>query len=814
MLRCTDRRKMIRQDLRIAIRTVFHSRGLTAGAVATLGLAIGMASSVFTVVSAVLLRPLPYRDADRLAVIWSTFSQKSRGPVSFDDFEDWHRDSKTLESAAVYQTYFHPILTGTGTAERLPCLLVSHGYFDVMKVKPRIGRFFEPDEDRDGRDNVVVLSYDFWRSRFQSDPGVLGRSIWLNSRPHIIVGVAGSDLLPLPRSLEAEPPQIYRPVGEQFGPGSRDGRHLYPIVRLRPGVSVHQAQADLDVRCHQMQRQNEADAHLEAGIARLQDELTRNVRAPLLSLQSAVLILMLMACANIANLLLAKASGRQREMAIRQALGAGTAGLVRMLLSESLVLSGLGGLVGILVALWSTAGLTVFAARVLPDAGHITLDARVLAFALALCAVAVIVFGMVPVFRLRSMQIEEGLKLSGRIAGDRRSGTRQFLAALQVALALVLLIATTLLGKSFLRLRNVNPGFDPQGVLSASVALPSAKYRTEAATAGSIRRILQNLAAAPGVQTAAAVSVVPMSGDFDTTAFVIQGRAQLSEDHASPDRYIVSPEYFRALRIPLRQGRLFSPRDDAEHPPVCVISDTAARLWFPGESPLGKRIRAGGVRNFNDSPFREVVGVVGDVAQYGLGLAPTPQIYMTHSQFANRYLTLMVRTGGDPAAMAAAVRKAVSEADSEQPVYNVAPLEEIVANTMAARRLGVWLVAAFGFAALLLAAAGTYSVMSYSVTCRKFEFGVRIALGARSADVVRHAIAGTLRMTVAALTAGLMGSLAASTLISGFLFGVAAVDAATYASVTLFLAAVALGSCYLPARRATAVDPMTVLRSE
>ena len=802
------------QDFRIAFRTLFRSRGLAVGAIATLALAIGMSSSVFSVVNAVLLRPLPYRDADRLAVIWSMFREGGHGPVSFDDFEDWRRDSKTLESAAVYQTFFHPVLTGAGTAERLSCLLVSHGYFDVMKVKPRLGRFFVQEEDRSGRDQVVVLSYEFWRSRFQSDPGVIGRSMWLNYRPHTIVGVAGADLLPLPRSVEAEPPQIYRPIGEPFGPGSRDGRHLFPIVRLRPGVSVQQAQADLDVRCRQMQREHEADAHLGAGIEGLHDHMTRNVRAPLLSLQAAVLILMLMACANIANLLLAKASGRQREMAIREALGAGMARLVRMLLTESLFLGGLGGLAGVLLALWSTEGLTVFAARVLPDAGTVALDARVLAFALTLSIAAAILFGMAPVFRLRSTQIEEALKQSGRIAGDRRNGMRSFLAAFQVALALVLLIATGLLGKSFLRLREVNPGFDPQGVLTAAVALPSAKYRTEATTVQAANRILDNVAAVPGVHNAAAVSVVPMSGDFDTTAFVVQGKPARVEDRKSPDRYIVTPDYFRTLRIPLRQGRLFTIRDDAAHLPVCVISDTAARLWFPGESPLGKKIRAGGIVNFDDSPFREVVGVVGDVAQYGLGLGSTPQIYMPHAQFAARYITLMVRTDGDPAAMTAAVRNAVSEADSEQPVYNVVPLEEVVANTMAARRLGVWLVAVFGLAALLLAAAGTYGVMSYSVTCRTFEFGVRIALGARSSDVVRHAIADSLRMTVAGLVAGVISSLAASKWISGFLFGVVAVDVGTYTVITLFLAAVALVSCYLPARRAAGVDPVTVLRFE
>lgn len=805
---------MIGHDLRIAFRTLLRARGLAVSAIATLALAVGMTTSVFSVVNAVLLRPLPYRDAERLAVIWSVFSNNGRGPVSFDDFEDWRRGSKTLESAAVYQTFYHPILTGAGKAERLSCLLVSHGYFDVMKVSPRIGRFFVPEEDRDGRDDVVVLSYDFWRSRFESDPGVIGRAIWLDSRPHTIVGVAGPDLLPLPRSLEAEPPQIYRPIGEPFGPGSRDGRHLFPIVRLRPGISMQQAQAELDVVCRQMQREQQADAHLEAGIAGLRADITRNVRTPLLSLQAAILILMLMACANIANLLLVKASAREREMAIREALGAGTARLARMLLTESLLLGGIGGLTGILVALWSADGLTAVAAHVLPDAGTVALDARVLVFALGLSVAAAILFGMAPVFRLRSTQIEDALKQGGRIAGDRRKGVRQFLATFQVALALVLLIAAGLLEKSFLRLQQVNPGFDPQGVLTASVALPSAKYRTEAAAAQGFSRILNNLAAIPGVRAAAAVSVVPMSGDFDTTAFVIQGRPKREQDQKSPDRYIISPDYFRTLRIPLRQGRLLTNRDDAAHSPVCLISDTAARLWFPGESPLGKKIPAGGLANFDESPFREVVGVVGDVSQYGLGLTPTPQIYMPHAQFATHYMALMVRTDADPAAIAGAVRKAVSDADREQPVYNVAPLEDIVANAMAARRLGMWLVAVFSLVALLLAATGIYGVMSYSVTRRRFEFGVRIALGARSDDVIWHALADSFSMTVSGLAAGIIGSLAISKLMSGFLFGVAAVDFSTYAAVTLFLAAVALLSCYLPARRAASVDPLTVLRFE
>jgi putative ABC transport system permease protein len=804
------------QDLRIAFRSLFRAPGLALSGIVTLGLAVGMATAIFSVVNAVLLRPLPYKDAGSLAVIWASFQNETRGPVSFDDFEDWRRGSATLENAAAYTSFSHPILTGSGSAERLSSLLVTHAYFDVMKVTPKLGRFFLPEEDRDGHDAVVVLSYDFWRAHFGAAPGVIGRSIWLNSRPYTIVGVAGPDLRPLPRSLAGGAPEIYQPVGEPFGPGSRDGRHLQTIVRLRPGVSVEQAQAELNVRCRQMEREHpDVDTHLHANIVRLRDDITRNVRAPLWSLQTAVLLLMLMACANVANLLLAKSSARRREMAIRKALGAGTARLARMLLTESLVLGVLGGACGVLLALWCTAGMTAIAAGALPDAGVLSIDGRVLAFSLALSVAASLLFGIAPILRIGSGPVEDGLKLGTRIAGDRRNRLRQSLAALQIALSLVLLIATGLFGKSFLRLRDVNPGFDPQDVLAASVSLPSAKYRAEAATIRGVDRILANLAAIPGVRDAAVVSVVPMSGDFDTTAFRILGSPLRFDEMASPDRYIVSPDFFRTLRIPLRAGRVFNPRDDADHTPVCVINETGAHLWFQGASPIGRKIRAGDQSlNFDASPFREVVGVVGDVAQYGIGLAPTPQIYMPHAQFPARFLTLLVRASGDPAALARPVRKAVFAADTEQPVYDVEPLEEIVSSTMTARRLGLWLLVTFGLGALLLAVVGIYGVTSYSVASRTSEFGIRVALGARPADVFEHAIGDSLRIAIAGLAVGVAASLAISKLLAGFLFGVSATDAVTYVVLTLFLALVAVASCSVPARRATKVDPVTALRFE
>ncbi len=798
------------------MRSLRRSPGFSLTIILTVAAAVGMAASVFSVLNAVLLRPLPYKGPSRLASIWSTSKNANRDPVSFDDFEDWRRNSKTLESAAVYSSYYEPVLSGGGSAERLSGLLVSHQYFDVLSARPWLGRFFLPEEDRDGPDNVVVLSYDLWRNRFHADPGVVGRSILLNSRPHTIVGVAGPDLLPLPTSLAGDPAQIYRPVGEPYGPGSRDGRHLETIVRLRSGVSVEAAHAELNVRSRQMEREHpKVDRDLNARIVSLHDDITRNLRAPLFALQAAVLMLVLIACANIANLLLAKSSARRREIAIRQALGASTARIVRMLLAESLVLGILGGVCGLFLASWGNSALTIFAASILPDAGLVSLDLRVLAFAFALSLLSATLFGLAPAFRLSGGRFESALKNGGRIAGDHRSVLRQFLATGQIALALVLVVSTGLLAMSFLRLRGINPGFDPQSVLAASVALPQVRYPNEEAASRFFDGALARLQATPGVRLASMVSVVPMSGDFDRTSFDIAGKQFGPGKQESPDRYIVGPDYFRALRIPLRQGRVFDNRDGRTQSPVCIIDEAAARAWFGGESPLGHKIRAGSASgNYDDSPFREVVGVVGNVAQYGLGLPPTPQIYMPHAQYAGRYMTLLIRTAGDPAAFATTLRNAVLSVEPEQPVYDVKPLERIVSGTIAARGLGISILAVFAFCALALAAVGIYAVVSYSVARRTTEFGVRMALGARPVDIILKAIGDSLWMIAGGVTCGIAASFAAYRLIAGFLYGVSAMDATAFAVLPLFLALVALAACYIPARRASRTDAVAALRAE
>ena len=803
------------QDWKLAMRSLRRAPGFSLAILLTLTIAIGLATSVFSVVNAVLLRPLPYADSGRLAMIWSASANESHGPVSFDDFEDWVRDSRTIERAGVFSSYYHPVLTGSGAARRLSGLLVSHGYFDVMGVQPAMGRFFQPAEDRDGPDNVVVLSWALWQSQFHGDPHAVGRTVLLNAVPHTIVGVAGRNLPPLPLSLASEPPEFYRPVGVEYGPGSRDGRYLRLIARLRPGADLQQAQAELNVRSRSMEQAHpDADAHLKADIVSLRDELVRPVQAGLLAVEGAVLVFLMIACANIANLLLARWSVRRRQMAIRAALGARQFRLAGTLLTESLLLGGIGGCAGILTAWWGTAAFTMVAARVLPNAGTISLDLRVLVFAIAITLAATILFGAAPLLQLRTAFPEEALRSGRRTSGDGRQGLRQILAAAQIAMALALLISAGLLGRSFSRLRSYHPGFEPAGVLTAALSAPQAHYKNDAASAAFLRRVLENIRSMPGVREASAVSVVPLSPDFDRTGLVIPGKTPDSLRQMNPDRYIVAPGYFQAMRIPLREGRWIDERDDESHPPVCVVSETAARLWFPGERALGKTVRAGGTAGFDDSPMRTIVGVVADVSQYGLGLPSTPQIYMPHAQFARRGMTLLVRTTGDPEALGPALQKVVLAVDSEVPLYNVDSLEHVVSNTIATRRVGTWLLAIFAAGALLLAAIGIYGVVAFAVEQRTAEFGIRMALGATDNDVLRHVFASAWPVMVGGLAGGIAVSMAASRVISGFLVGVSPTDAGTYAVLSIGVGAVVCAACYRPARRAARIDPLVALRYE
>ncbi|MBV9407147.1 MAG: ABC transporter permease [Acidobacteriaceae bacterium] len=806
------------RDFRHAFRTVLREPGVSVACIASLALAIGLATTVFTAVNSVLLRPLDLPQPDRLALLWGVERKGDiRSVVSFADFEDWRKNTHAFESAAAYTSYYKPVLTGHGPPERLSTLCVSHEYFNVMKAKPAIGRFFRPEEDWDGQDDEVVLSYSFWRDTFRGNPNIVGHTILLSGRPHLVVGIAGRDLNPLPRSLGGEWPQIYRPVGEERGEKSRDGRHLQTIVRLRPGATIAQAQAELNVLCRNMERLHpDTDAHLAVRIVAMKDDLTRNLRGGLLGLQISVLAVLLIACANIANLLLARSASRLGELAVRTALGASAWRIARMLIAESLVLSCTGGVAGWLLAGWGSSLLRLMSAKVFPDAKDFPLDSHVLAFSAFLSIGTGLLFGVAPIWQAVSARIEEALRDGGRsVAGTRKQILRHLLVASQIAITMALLISAGLLTRSFLRLRAANPGFDARGVLTAGMNLPRGRYKSDASRVEFIRRLLPGLQKLPGVSHAALVTPLPLSGDFDTTGIDIQGHMTPAGERASPDRYVVTPDYFAAVKIPLLEGRLFDERDDASHKNVALVSRTAARVLWPGESPIGKKFRAGAVSgDWDHAPFREIVGVVGDIEQYRLGMPLRPQIYMPHAQFADAYVNLILRTDGDPANLAAPLRRAVFAADREEPIYDVIPFESLIRDSIAARRFAIWVLGAFALGALALAMVGVYGVISYGVAQRKQEFGIRMALGARPADVLREALTAAFPMIALGSIIGLGTAFAATKLLASFLFGVSSTDLTSFVALPLAMLAVALIACYIPARRASETEPVEALKYE
>ncbi len=800
------------------LRTLWREPGFTVPSVTSLALAIGIATTVFSAVNSVLLRPLNLPHPDRLAMLWGVERDGgARSVVSFADFEDWRKNSRAFESAAAYTSYYKPVLTRQGPPERLSSLWVSHDYFAVLEAKPFIGRFFRPDEDFEGRDDVVVLSYDLWRDRFHGDRNLLGKRILLDSRPETVVGIAGPDLAVLPTSLGGRPPQLYRAVGEQPGEKSRDSRHLRMVVRLKPGVTVAQAQSELNVLCRQMERAHpDTDAHLAVRIVPVRDDITRNLRSSLIGLQLSIFAVVLIACANIANLLLARSARRQREWAIRGALGASTSHIVRLLLAESLVLSFSGGTLGLLLAFWGRALLEFASHTVFPDTRSFPFDFRVLLFAAGLAVGTGVAFGLAPIGHVISRRFARALTEGGRsIAGTPKQDLRRVLAAAQIAVALVLLISAGLLTRSFLRLRSASPGFDAQGVLTAGITLPQARFRTDESRVAFFNRLLPRLHALPGVKSVALVTPLPLSGDFDGVGVERQGKQVPESEWPMADRYVVTPDYFDTLRIPLVEGRSFDKRDDATRPYVALINRTAARVLFAHESPIGKKIRVGAASvEWEQAPFREIVGVVRDVEQYGLGMPVRAQIYVPHAQFAVGFTSLVLRTAGDPNALAQPLRRVVLNADPEQPIDDVVPFPDLIEGSLAARRFGTWILGGFAVAAVFLAMIGIYGVISYGVAARKQEFAIRMALGARAADISWAAISAVVPILSAGIFGGVAGAWAARQWLHRFLFGIGTTDPGSFIGMPLLIALVAILACYLPAKRAAQIEAAEALKCE
>ncbi|MFN7994926.1 MAG: ABC transporter permease [Bryobacteraceae bacterium] len=803
-------------QLRHTLRALTRSPGFTAIAVITIASAIGVNSAIFSVVNAVLLRPLPFAAPDSLVLLWGTDrTGNDRDQISFTDLDDWRRQNRVFQHVAAYE-HWDAVLSGDFEPERVPGMRVSDGYFALMRGGPLLGRVLLPEDQVEGKDRVVVLGFDLWKRKFAGNPAVIGNTILLNGRPYTIVGVMPPAFRSLPASLVGAPADLYRPVAENHDDRERSSRHLRGIARLKPDITAATAQAELDVLTRSQEVLHpESDKGRGVRVVKLRDDLVRNVRRALLVLQGAGGFVLLIACANLANLLLARSTARRKELAVRSALGAGRGTLVMQAFVESLVLAAAGGACGLLLALWSADSLRRLGARVIPELASLQLDAPVLIFAVAITLITGVLFGAVPAIQYAPDLIKD-LKAGGRTSsGGIRRGVRHALVMSQVGVAVLLLTGAGLLLRSFVRLQGIDPGFDPYNVLTANVALPSVRYPIGPGQVRFYQQVIERVRRQPGVVAAAAVSVLPESANFDTAATEIEGRTVSPEDQPYLDRYVVTPDYFRALSIPLHRGRAFTERDDQTSPMIALINETAARTYWQGQNPIGKRLRVSTFDLSQDkAPWRTIVGVVGDVYQYGLDAKRSAQLYFPHAQLPTGDMTLVIRSAHNPSALEPGVQAAVQAFDKDQPLYDVATMEQVMAESLSSRRFSLVLLAAFAALALALACVGVYGVVSYSVSQRTQEFGTRLALGAKPRDLLRLVIGQGMAVVSAGVIAGVVAAIVLTRFLASLLFEVRPTDLAAFGASIALLVGVAALACYIPARRAMRVDPMSALRWE
>ncbi|MEY2508474.1 MAG: hypothetical protein QOH01_2803 [Verrucomicrobiota bacterium] len=797
-------------DLRYALRQLIKAPSFTAVAIITLALGIGACTAIFSVVNVVLLRPLNYPQPDRIVSIRETnLPQFPEFSVAPPNYLDWEKQTKSYEYLAAYSGT-RVNLTGNGEPQQLLALKATAHYFDVYGDKPFLGRLLLPEEDAPGKNHVVVLSYGFWQRVFGGDHAVVGRSIELNGEPYTVVGVAAP---PLGQSskVEAWIPMAFKP--EETANDARGGHYINVVGRLRSGVTVAQAKAELELLATQLARQY-PDSNKGWGIFMMpiQDAIVRDVKPVLYTLLGAVACVLLIACANLANLLLARATARSREISIRAALGAGRARLVRQFLTESVVLAVCGGVAGVILARWGLDALLALAPSSLPRMSEIHLDSGVLLFSLALSVVTGVVFGIAPALLAARSDVNEALKQGtrGSTEGGVRGRLRSALVVIEVTFALVLLGGAGLLARSFIQLANVDPGFIPENATLLQLSLPQKKYSKPEQQTAFADALLERLKNLPGVQAVGVTHSMPLVGDY-VLSFNIEGRPHIDPaDLPSTNYYTVTPDYFRAMGIRLVRGRVFTPQDDAKAARVAIINETMARQFFPNEDPIGKRIN---ITNGPDA-WREIIGIVGDIKQYGVDKATSAQAYEPFAQVPFSSLNVVIRTKGSPAALLGSLRPAVYAIDKDQPVGIIRPLEEIMAESIARQRFAMLLLTVFSGVALVIAAVGIYGVMAYNVVQRTGEFGIRMALGAQQGDVLRLVFVQGGKLIGLGLLIGLLATLAASRAMGSMLFNTSAYDPLTLGTITVVLAAVALVACFFPASRATKVNPIDALRAE
>ena len=803
------------QDLRYGFRMLLKHPGFTALAVIALALGIGANSAIFSVVNSLLLRPLPFSEPDRLVQVWETSAKLGRSniPASFPNFADWRAQSHAFEQTVAYADWTFN-LTGTAEPERIRSAIVSPAFFATLGVKPIRGRTFLPDEDQPGKDLSVVISERLWQRRFNADPDIVGKPIDLNGQSYTIVGVVArvSDVHGL-----ADDTELWAPVSHGPGATNRRGHYLGVLARLKPGVTLQQAQAEMDTVAAALARQYpEANADRGVRLVPLQEQVVGGFRLALLVLLGAVVFVLLIASTNVANMLLARAASRQKEIAIRTALGAGRWRIVRQLLTESLLLALIGGTLGLLLALWGVDLLVALGPADLPRVKEIAIDGRVLLFTFAVALVVGVVFGLVPALQASKPELNETLKEGGRSAtGGVRGRVRGLLVVAEMALSLVLLVGAGLLIKSFLRLQAVNPGFNPQHVLTMQLDLRGPNYQRGTPIIAFYDQLLDRIKAQPGVEAAAIRSSVPIAADagFARLSFAIEGRPPDPANRFIAFYNAVSPDYFRTMQIPLVAGRVFDGHDVRQAQNVIVINETLARRYFAGENPIGKRMTLND-ENPQEEDWATVVGIVKDTIPRELEAEPAAEMYMPFAQQPETGMALMIRTTGQPETVAAAVRREVLALDKNQPIYSVRTLPAVLSEAVATPRFRTSLLGVFAAVALLLAIVGIYGVMSYSVTQRTHEIGIRLALGAQTSDVLRLVVGHGMALALAGVALGLAASFALTRLMTSLLYEVSATDPAIFGGIALLLALVALSACYVPARRATKVDPMVALRYE
>ncbi len=805
------------QDIRYGFRMLLKHPGFTAAAILTLAVGIGANTAIFSVVNAVILRPLPFPQPEQLVMVWET--DKSAGPsnMGYPTFADWRTQSHSFKAISAVGDW-NPTLSGIGEPQALNGMRVTADFFRVLGVKPMLGRDFTAEDDRPNAARVAIISYGLWERSFNRDSSLLGKPILLTGLERTVIGVMPPDFQPLlnPNNKRVD---VWRPLGYdgESPPACRTCRHLRTIGRIQDGVTQTQAQSELANIQQRIERDHPSD-YSSTGIALrpLHEQFAGAIKPVLFLLFGAVGFVLLIACANVANLMLARTASRKKELAVRLALGAGRSRILRQILTESMLLALFGGALGVLLAMFGTRWLISLAPGTIPRIEQVELSPVVLAFALVVSFLTSILFGLMPALTAGRTDLQRVLKQGGRGIGVSNRWLRNGLVVTDVALAMVLLAGAGLMLKSMARLLEVPSGMSPENVLTMKLSLfgpefsgPDGNTRTLA----TFRQALERVTSLPGVKAAGAVSQLPLGGDFDMYGVLIKDKPIANpEDAPGAFRYGVTPGYIEALGIPVRRGRTITTQDDEKTEPVVLINELfAARIW-PGEDPLGKMVRIGGPKR----PWRTIVGVVGNVRHEGLDEPQRLQLYVPEAQWfdPDSDMVLAIRTNGDPAAIATAGREAIWSVNRNVRITEVAPMDQVIGASLAQRRFPLMMLGLFAVAALLLAALGLYGVMSYAVSQRIPEIGVRMALGAQPGEVLRLVLRQGMFLVSIGVAAGLAGALALRSLITGLLFQVKASDPATLVSVALLLIGVALLACYIPARRATKVDPLVALRYE